>query len=58
MGEHGIDQGVEQPISLVWIDESKGAVSQVPRQPNIGHFIFDDRSVLLDQKFETVWETR
>jgi hypothetical protein len=67
VGEHGIDQGIEQPVSLVSIDDSDrlarggsigAAASQKPRQPNVGHFTFDDTNVLLDQKFETIWETR
>ncbi len=67
VGEHGIDQGVEQPVSLVPIDdgdrmahdESVGpAMLQKLRPPGGGYFIFHDTNVLLDQKFETIWETR
>lgn len=67
VGEHGIDRGVEQLVSLASIDDgdrsahggsSGGAAPQTQRQPNVGHFIFEDAGILLDQKFETIWETR
>jgi len=67
VGEHGIDQGVEQPVSLVPIDdgdrvphdEATGPGDlQMMRPPGGGYFIFHDPEVVLDQKFETEWETR
>lgn len=67
VGAHGIDQGVEQPISLVPLDdgdrephdETMGADEmQRMRPPGGGFFIFHGASVVLDQRFETEWETR
>lgn len=67
VGEHGIDQGVEQPVSLVPIDDGERSTrdeSMSPaelerlRPPGGGLIIFHDPTALLDPKFETVWETR
>lgn len=67
VGAHGIDQGVEQTVSLVPLDdgdrephdETMGAEEmQRMRPPGGGYFIFHDPNVVLDQKFETEWETR
>jgi len=67
VGAHGIDQGVEQTVSLAPLDdgdrephdETMGAEEmQRLRPPGGGYFIFHDPTVVLDQKFETEWETR
>jgi len=67
VGAHGIDQGVEQPVTLAPLDdgdrqphdETMGAQEmQRLRPPGGGYFIFHDPNVVLDQKFETEWETR
>jgi len=67
VGAHGIDQGVEQPVSLSPLDdgdrephdETMGADEmQKMRPPGGGYFIFHDPNVVLDQRFETEWETR
>jgi hypothetical protein len=67
VGEHGIDQGVEQPVFLVPLDdgdrtphdETAGPVDlQGLRPRGGGYFIFHGPNVVLDQKFETEWETR
>ena len=67
VGAHGIDQGVEQPVSLVPLDdgdrephdETMGPDEmEKMRPPGGGYFIFHDPNVLLDQRFETEWETR
>lgn len=67
VGAHGIDQGVEQPVSLAPLDdgdrephdETMGADEmQKLRPPGGGYFIFHDPNVVLDQRFETEWETR
>jgi hypothetical protein len=51
VGDHGIDQGVEQPVSVVWVDTaSRGRGGE--------SFVFNTPSFALDQKFETDWETR
>ena len=67
VGAHGIDQGVEQTVSLAPLDdgdrephdETMGADEmQRLRPPGGGYFIFHDANVVLDQRFETEWETR
>lgn len=67
VGAHGIDEGVEQTVLLAPLDdgdrqphdETMGAEEmQRMRPPGGGYFIFHDPNVVLDQKFETEWETR
>jgi hypothetical protein len=67
VGAHGIDQGVEQTVLLAPLDdgdrephdETMGADEmQKMRPPGGGYFIFHDVNVVLDQRFETEWETR
>lgn len=67
VGVHGIDQGVEQPVSLAPLDDGdrephdetmSADEMQRMRPPGGGYFIFHNASVVLDQKFETEWETR
>lgn len=64
VGEHGIDQGVEQPVSLVPLDDGDRALHTEIldmarlRPPGGGYFVFHDENVLLDRTFETEWETR
>jgi hypothetical protein len=59
-------QGVEQPVSLIPMDDgdrlphdesTSAAVMQRLRPPGGGYFIFYGPEVVLDQKFETEWET-
>lgn len=56
VGERGIDQGVEQPVSLVQVDEAGSPEAQKLRPPNGGYFVFGGASAQLAS--ETEWETR
>jgi hypothetical protein len=67
VGAHGIDQGMEQTVLLKPLDDGDrephdGTMGpeemQKMRPPGGGYFIFHDANVVLDQKFETEWETR
>ncbi len=67
VGDHGIDQGVEQPVSLVPLDdgdrephdEAMGpAELQRLRPPGGAYFVFHGGSAVVDKSFETEWETR
>ncbi len=58
VGDRGIDQGIEQPVSLVPVDDLASAEIQKLRPPNGNYYVFQGPSVVLDQKFETEWETR
>lgn len=67
VGAHGIDQGVEQAVTLEPLDdgdrephdETMGAEEMKKMRPSGGgYFVFHDPNVVLDQKFETEWETR
>jgi hypothetical protein len=60
VGEHGIDQGVEQPVSMVPVDEDtmEPAEMQKLRPAGGGFIIFHDPEALADPRFETEWETR
>ncbi len=51
VGAHGIDQGVEQTVSLAPLDDGDEATGS-------GYLILHDPKALLDQGFETEWETR
>jgi len=55
VGEHGIDQGVEQPVSLVAV----GIGDRTRHEDAVGRGgVYFVPNVLLDPKFETEWETR
>lgn len=60
VGEHGIDQGVEQPVSMVPVDDEtmEPAEMQRLRPPGGGFIIFHDPDALADPRFESEWETR
>ena len=59
VGEHGIDQGVEQPVSLAPLDDAATTPTKLKlRPPGGGYFIFHDQTFALDQRYETGWETR
>ena len=60
VGEHGIDQGVEQPISMVPVDDDimEPAELQRLRPAGGGFIVFHDPEALADRNFETEWETR
>jgi hypothetical protein len=58
VGDHGIDQGVEQPVAIAPVDEAEGPQQQKLRPPNGNYYVFSGANVVLDQKFETEWETR
>jgi hypothetical protein len=64
VGENGIDQGVEQPVSLEPLDDGdriphEGAISQEElqklRPTGGGYFVFHGPRVMFS---ETEWETR
>jgi hypothetical protein len=67
VGEHGIDQGVAQPVTLVPLDDGDRAPHDDTlspaellrlRPPGGAWFVFHDANLKIDQKFETQWETR
>jgi len=67
VGEHGIDEGVEQAVHLVPLDDGDRAPHdqiltpadmQRLRPSGGAYFVFHDPSVLLDKAFETEWEIR
>lgn len=64
VGDHGIDQGVEQPVTLMPLDESirvpmdDAPGVQKPRPSGGAYFIVAGAGLLLEPKFETEWETR
>ena len=67
VGEHGIDQGVEQPVTLVPLDDGDREPHDEPMGPaelqklrptGGGYFVFHDANLLIDKNFEMEWETR
>jgi hypothetical protein len=60
VGDHGIDQGIEQPVSVVPLDDSASGPGDLQklRPANGAYYIFPGKSAVLDQNFETEWETR
>ncbi len=54
VGDHGIDQGIEQPVTLVPLSENDVTL----RPPGGAWFTLRQPSVVLDQRFETDWEIR
>jgi hypothetical protein len=52
VGDHGIDQGVEQPVVIVPADERDRINGKT------GYMIFHDPELLKDRDLETDWETR
>ena len=67
VGDHGIDQGVEQSVSLIPLDDGDRFPHdeiltpeqlQKLRPAGGAYFVFHDNNIVLDQRFETEWETR
>jgi len=60
VGEHGISQGVEQPVSVAPLDDAAfGPGDLVKLRPaNGAYYVFPGKTTVLDQNFETEWETR
>ena len=58
VGDRGIDQGVEQPVTLVPVDEAANPEIRKLRPANGTYFTISGASATLDQKYETEWETR
>jgi hypothetical protein len=67
VGDHGIDQGVEQPVTLAPLDDGDREPHDEPmgpaelqklRPPGGGYFVFHDANLLIDKTFEMEWETR
>lgn len=67
VGEHGIDQGIEQPATFAPLDDGERgphdellppAELERLRPPGGGYFIFSEGTLQLDKTWETTWETR
>ena len=60
VGDHGIDQGIEQPVSITPLDDAASGPGDLQkfRPPNGAYYILTGKTAVLDQNFETEWETR
>lgn len=60
VGDHGVDQGIEQPVSVAPLDDAAFGPGDLQklRPANGAYYIFPGKTVVLDQNFETDWETR
>ncbi|HVY94407.1 MAG TPA: hypothetical protein VHA14_16715 [Bryobacteraceae bacterium] len=58
VGNNGIDQGVEQPVSLAPVDETASPDLQKLRPPNGNFYTLTGPSPSLDSRYDADWETR
>lgn len=58
VGNNGIDQGVEQPVSIAPADETPLPDLQKLRPPNGNYYTLTGSSPSLDSRYDADWETR
>ncbi len=58
VGERGIDQGIEQPVSIVPLDNAVSPEEEKVRPANAAYYVVQGANAVLDPKVESEWETR